>query len=742
MKSPDRGFIIEALLTVEREKLTGILEVRAEGVRTRIFAYEGIPVFAEEGAVGEALGRVLVRRGLLTEEQFAFCIEQMSDALQGNEKKRFGDIVVECDFLTREQVDGALHDQVKQKIIGCIYRATGEWSFDANREALEKVGHFQSPIRPVILEATRLFSQRRMEETLRLFEESYPVVRGNAAVVGKEFRLSKPERQFIASLDGRRSTHAILASTIPDVDPSAVLAALTLVGSVDLSPTPRAAAAPVAEENDDFSSSLFDDDESDAGWEEPKPASQVGDDSKANAKLALARMMASRTARKKEPNTKDPTTEQERRIFAEESFQQGKGKLRANDPSQALAHLKRAVELRPDAQEYKLYEVWAETRSSGQRPDKKEINEIKRLAVRVLKEDAACGFGYYVLAQLALVEEKDDIALKLFQKAATIDPSDLDAARYARFIERRTSRGGAHDAAAPMASIPSEPPPAPAPARAATAAMPMLARNYPAPKINEPASQKMGLPAVQLDEIVTNVLRAKGPTAADPPNSLDVPRIPSMPPPGSMVDDDDDLSLDPFFKGGAPRGIVAEDLPPGSSLLPPPEQKSSGGIIAVLTILLIASSTAGYWLWKYRETHHEPLVFTADAGAVAVAADADAPMTQEGGIVVVPVTPPTTTPSAAVSATPSASPSTVASAVPIPSATPSSTPTTTPSGEGTTGQLTVGTSAKGHRVFFDGKVLGEMGTYTVPCGTHKVKVGSGGKEQTLTIPCGSSLSIP
>jgi len=736
MKSPDRGFIIEALLTVEREKLTGILEVRAEGVRTRIFAYEGIPVFAEEGAVGEALGRVLVRRGLLTEEQFAFCIEQMSDALQGNEKKRFGDIVVECDFLTREQVDGALHDQVKQKIIGCIYRATGEWTFDPNREALEKVGHFQSPIRPVILEATRLFSQRRMEETLRLFEESYPVVKGNAAVVGKEFRLSKAERQFIASLDGRRSTHAILASTIPDVDPSAVLAALTLVGSVDLSPTPRAASA-VVDEADDLSSSLFDDDESDAGWEEPKSSPQPGDDSKANAKLALARMMASRTARKKEPNTKDPTTEQERRIFAEESFQQGKAKLRANDPAQALAHLKRAVELRPDAQEYKLYEVWAETRSNGQRPDKKEINEIKRLAVRVLKEDAACGFGYYVLAQLALVEEKDDIALKLFQKAAAIDPTDLDAARYARFIERRTSRGAAPETPATPLELPPSvpPPPAAPPGRAPTMAMPMLARNYPAPKINESPSQKMGAQGVQLDEIVTNVLRARGPTASDPPNSLDVPRIPSIPP-GSLIDDDDDLSLDPFFKGGAPRGIVAEDLPPGSSLLPPPDQKSSGGIIAVLLLLLIASATAGYSLWRARENPH-PLPVAIDAGAQSPVADAEAPSALEGGIVVVPVVPPP--PSAA----PSAAPSAIASAAPTPSALPSATTTpTASSGEGTTGQFTVGTSAKGHRIFFDGKVLGEMGTYTVPCGTHKVKVGSGGKEQMLTIPCGSSLSIP
>jgi hypothetical protein len=48
-------------------------------------------------------------------------------------------------------------------------------------------------------------------------------------------------------------------------------------------------------------------------------------------------------------------------------------------------------------------------------------------------------------------------------------------------------------------------------------------------------------------------------------------------------------------------------------------------------------------------------------------------------------------------------------------------------------------SAKGHRVFVDGKVLNETDTsasYVIAaCGKHKVQVGSTGKEQSLDLPC-------
>ncbi|GAC1542096.1 MAG: hypothetical protein NVS3B10_06560 [Polyangiales bacterium] len=48
----------------------------------------------------------------------------------------------------------------------------------------------------------------------------------------------------------------------------------------------------------------------------------------------------------------------------------------------------------------------------------------------------------------------------------------------------------------------------------------------------------------------------------------------------------------------------------------------------------------------------------------------------------------------------------------------------------------------GHRVFVDGRVVGEgPGPLEVPCGRHAVKVGSGGKTQSLDLPCGGETTL-
>jgi hypothetical protein len=57
--------------------------------------------------------------------------------------------------------------------------------------------------------------------------------------------------------------------------------------------------------------------------------------------------------------------------------------------------------------------------------------------------------------------------------------------------------------------------------------------------------------------------------------------------------------------------------------------------------------------------------------------------------------------------------------------------------------VTLPASAKGHRVFVDGRVVGNGGggPMTLKCGTHKVQIGSGGKPLVTDLPCGGELTI-
>ncbi|WP_394839553.1 protein kinase [Pendulispora rubella] len=71
---------------------------------------------------------------------------------------------------------------------------------------------------------------------------------------------------------------------------------------------------------------------------------------------------------------------------------------------------------------------------------------------------------------------------------------------------------------------------------------------------------------------------------------------------------------------------------------------------------------------------------------------------------------------------------------------PEAKPVEAPAAGGNTGTIVVERGG-GHRVYVDGKVVAQgAGSHVVSCGKHTVKVGSDGKVQELTVPCGGSVT--
>jgi len=86
-----------------------------------------------------------------------------------------------------------------------------------------------------------------------------------------------------------------------------------------------------------------------------------------------------------------------------------------------------------------------------------------------------------------------------------------------------------------------------------------------------------------------------------------------------------------------------------------------------------------------------------------------------------------TTTATGTAATPSASASDVAATPPV---------------DGSHGTMLTGSSAEHHRVFFDGRVVGEgEGSFVVPCGAHVVRIGSAGQDRNVVVPCGGSVDL-
>ena len=59
-----------------------------------------------------------------------------------------------------------------------------------------------------------------------------------------------------------------------------------------------------------------------------------------------------------------------------------------------------------------------------------------------------------------------------------------------------------------------------------------------------------------------------------------------------------------------------------------------------------------------------------------------------------------------------------------------------------TGELRTPESKPSHRIFVDGRFAGETGTpLTLACGAHRVRIGGGGRVQSVAVPCGGGVDV-
>jgi CheY-like chemotaxis protein len=130
--------------------------------------------------------------------------------------------------------------------------------------------------------------------------------------------------------------------------------------------------------------------------------------------------------------------EGQRAVRAELEFQKGEAALRARRPDLALEHFQRAVDTYPDEGEYHASLGYALhlTRPLDLVTLKKAYAHIQK--GRKLAPDRAKPYLY--LGRLALVEERAEVAEKMFGRAVQLDPDCLDALRELRLINMRREK--------------------------------------------------------------------------------------------------------------------------------------------------------------------------------------------------------------------------------------------------------------------------------------------------------------
>jgi tetratricopeptide (TPR) repeat protein len=413
---------------------TGVLEVRAAGVRTDVTFRRGSPVFAEGGQLRQTLGRLLLRRGEISEQDYVRVIERMTEQLIRNETVRMGEVLVELGILTPAEVYEALERQIREKILDCFQWAQPECAFRPLDDAPEDLAPFRvPPVAALVLEGVKAhFDPERVRPLLEGGAARFPVLTDDWRELARLCGLSPGEQKLVRGISGERTLAELRAECALDpLHADQVLAALLLarrlelrVGRVQPAPASPPAAAPRRAEPARAPAA-------------PAPPPRAAQSAEA-AERARRGLEALRKAPARAAKPDPPPDAKQARLEAEQAFRRGQRMLEQNLLGAALRELARAVALQGDQPEYALALAWAELLAAKADEAKALARERVRAAAKnLLGQDRGSARAHTILGRLLYEEGELDAAERHFRVAAQGAPTDRDVQRFLRLIEGR-----------------------------------------------------------------------------------------------------------------------------------------------------------------------------------------------------------------------------------------------------------------------------------------------------------------
>jgi CheY-like chemotaxis protein len=403
-----------------RRKETGALELHSEGVCTRIYFLDGQPVSTEGGPLRETLGRMLLRRGALSEDDYVRVIDRMTESIMANEHQRMGEVLVQLGLMTSSEVYAALSHQVIEKITNCFALRDFEPSFDEMNELPEGLEAFPIPPVPaLVLEGLSEHADPtdldRLLRTAAREGARFVQIRGDARETGRRFALESPELRLVAQIDGTRTAAALLDAGMKP----ALLAALLWTGAATLEapPTPEAPQATAPPRR------------------RPEFAREV---------VLPRKRKLTPTPRSESPSAEDELEPQaenpQSRLEAEQFFRRAQSLLEAERIADALSMIRRVVALQPLEPEYRMVEAWVNYQHARveMRVARAKAGACARKAADA---DPNTAKPHAILGNLALEDRDHDRARREFEAALVRDPENVDALRGLKRV--RGNREGA-----------------------------------------------------------------------------------------------------------------------------------------------------------------------------------------------------------------------------------------------------------------------------------------------------------
>ncbi len=466
------------------DRATGLLHLHHGNAKKVIYIKEGYPVFARSNVLGECLGRMLVREGIITQVDCDQSVElsKQSGRLQGT-------VLIQMGLLTPQDLKAVLERQVTEKLLSTFAWRSGTLHFEPGKDF--KKGVTQIPLSPasLILQGiNRYWTIKQVDEFLYPFASDYLCQTTNPKYRFQDINLGKRGLAVLKSCQGQKRLQDILEQhPLARREVQKLVAALLISEMIDRHATPQQG---VVDDHADTEMTLIDEKlrrkilgdyqrimESDyfeaLGIERKSDSGAVR---RAYYKMAkeyhpdrflgssLSREMSAKVSEMFQYITQaytvlsDPATRSDyldelingpkkkidinQVIEAEAAYQEGLALLKVRRFATAAKALKKAVEFSPEEPEYMTNFAWALFKSAPEKTENR--NQAMEILLASRELNPRSDLTHLYLGHVYQAQGKERQAEKSYEVAVQANPDCTEALRELRLINLRREQTAQH----------------------------------------------------------------------------------------------------------------------------------------------------------------------------------------------------------------------------------------------------------------------------------------------------------
>jgi DNA-binding response OmpR family regulator/tetratricopeptide (TPR) repeat protein len=459
------------------DKATGLLHLHHGEAKKVIYIKDGYPVFARSNVLGECLGRMLVREGMITQVDCDQSVEvsKQSGRLQGT-------VLIQMGLLTPQDLKTVLERQVTEKLLSTFAWRSGTHYFEPGKDFKKGVTQIRlSPASLILQGINRYWTIKQVDEYLYPFAADYLCQAINPKYRFQDIDLGKRGLAVLKSCQGQKRLEDILEQhPLARREVQKFITALLISEMLERHPTPQQgvvddhADAEIVMIDEKLRHKILDDYQRimDANYFDALGVERKSDSGlirRAYYKLAkeyhpdrylgsdLSREMSTKINEMFQYITQaytvlsDPTTRTDyldelingpkkkldinQVIEAEAAYQEGLALIKVRRFAAAAKALKKAVELSPEEPEYMTNFAWALFKSA---PEKAEIcNQAMEILLASRELSPGSYQTHMCLGYVYQAQGKERQAEKSFEVAVQTNPDCTEALRELRLINLR-----------------------------------------------------------------------------------------------------------------------------------------------------------------------------------------------------------------------------------------------------------------------------------------------------------------